>query len=200
MVGVVAGYLLTGCAAQRQQTEQLTAQVARLQDEVAGIQLNQRQIHQDLKRLHSESEAKLDSLDSKIDEVENAILSVKAKTDQFEVRRDGNTLNFTVPGGRQVSLANKQSRSSIGITAEDANRYLYNGEFYENGIRVLSVERDSRAERAGIRARDIIYRINGENIVDRKMFFERVYRHGDRTLMVELLRDGALQQVSIKPR
>jgi regulator of sigma E protease len=71
--------------------------------------------------------------------------------------------------------------------------------FQDQAVVVGKVERDSPAERAGIRVGDTIVRVAGENTDTWERFFFAIATKPDRDVTLSVLRDGTEQQVTVRP-
>jgi serine protease Do len=84
-----------------------------------------------------------------------------------------------------------QSSARSGVMVENLTRQL--GEFFGakngNGVLVRSVEKDSRAERAGFRAGDVIVRVGDQSIHDTSDFTHSLHSRSAGNVEVEILRD-----------
>jgi serine protease Do len=84
-----------------------------------------------------------------------------------------------------------QSSARSGVMVENLTRQL--GEFFGakngNGVLVRSVEKDSRADHAGLRAGDVIVRVGDQSIHDTSDFSHALHSRSSGNVEVEVLRD-----------
>jgi membrane-associated protease RseP (regulator of RpoE activity) len=98
-----------------------------------------------------------------------------------------------------VSVVVVHSSGRSGLMVENLTPQL--GEFFgaKNGTGVLvrSVEKGSRAEKAGFRAGDVITKVNGESISDTGDFTHAIRSHKDSPATVSVIRDKKEQTLTL---
>jgi len=91
------------------------------------------------------------------------------------------------------------SSARSGLMVENITQQL--GDFFGvkngNGVLVRSVEKGSRAEKAGFRAGDVIVKINGESVHDISDFSHAVRSRSSNTVSVGVVRDKKDQTLSL---
>jgi len=122
---------------------------------------------------------------------------------------DGKEFKFTMPTmpvmpvmpDIDVPLSIVVVHSSVrsGLMVENLTAQL--GDFFGakngQGVLVRSVEKGSRADKAGFRAGDVIVRINGEPIHDSGDFSHALRSHKDNTASISVIRDKKEQTITI---
>ena len=122
---------------------------------------------------------------------------------------DGKEFKFTMPNmpvmptmpdiEMPVSIVVVHSSARSGLMVENLTPQL--GDFFgaKNGVGVLvrSVEKGSRADKAGFRAGDVIIKINGEPIHDSGDFSQALRSRKDNTASISVIRDKKEQTISI---
>jgi len=98
-----------------------------------------------------------------------------------------------------VSIVMVHSATRSGLMVENLTPQL--GDFFGakngQGVLVRSVEKGSRAEKAGFRAGDVIVRVNGEPINDTGDFTHALRGHKDNTVNVNIIRDKKEQTLTL---
>lgn len=98
-----------------------------------------------------------------------------------------------------VSVVVVHSSMRSGLMVENITPQL--GEFFgvKNGAGVLvrSVEKGSRAEKAGIRAGDVVVRVNNENVNDTSDFTRALRSRGGNTVTLGIMRDKREQTLTL---
>src|SRR3989454_8044166 len=98
-----------------------------------------------------------------------------------------------------VSIVVVHSSTRSGLMVENLTPQL--GDFFGakngQGVLVRSVEKGSRAEKAGFRAGDVIVRVNGETIHDVGDFSHALNGRKDNTATVGIIRDKKQQTLSL---
>src|SRR5580704_503998 len=98
-----------------------------------------------------------------------------------------------------VSIVVVHSSARSGLMVENLTPQL--GDFFgaKNGVGVLvrSVEKGSRADKAGFHAGDVIVKINGEPIHDSGDFSHALRSHKDNTASISVIRDKKEQTITI---
>lgn len=99
-----------------------------------------------------------------------------------------------VPSFHMVQIA-----SRYGVSVEDLTPQLaeYFGVKTQSGVLVRSVERGSPAETAGIRAGDVITKVNNASVSNAGEF-RRMLRKGEGSLSIGVVRDKREQSLTIK--
>ncbi len=96
--------------------------------------------------------------------------------------------DFDVPN---ISVVYAHSSARSGLMVENLTPQL--GEFFGakdgNGVLVRSVERGSRAEKAGMRAGDVIVRVADQTIHDTSDFSHALHSRGTGSVSVRVIRD-----------
>ena len=98
-----------------------------------------------------------------------------------------------------VSIVVVHSSARSGLMVENLTPQLgdYFGVKNGEGVLVRSVERGSRAEKAGFRAGDIITKVNGEPIRDAGDFTHALHSRKDNTVSIGIVRDKKEQSVTL---
>src|SRR5713101_6224068 len=98
-----------------------------------------------------------------------------------------------------VSIVVLHSSTRSGLMVENLTPQL--GDFFGakngQGVLVRSVEKGSRAEKAGFRAGDVIVRVNGEPINDTGDFTHALRGRKDNTVNVNIIRDKKEQTLTL---
>ncbi|MGB6679351.1 MAG: PDZ domain-containing protein [Terriglobales bacterium] len=98
-----------------------------------------------------------------------------------------------------VSIVVVHSSARSGLMVENLTPQL--GDFFGakngEGVLVRSVEKGSRAEKAGFHAGDVIVKINGEPIHDSGDFSQALRSRKDNTASISVIRDKKEQTISI---
>ncbi len=103
--------------------------------------------------------------------------------------------DFDVP----VNVVVVHSSQRSGLMVENLTPQLgdYFGTKNGKGILVRSVEKGSRAEKAGFRAGDVIIKINGESVSDSSDFSHLIRGRKDNSVKVGILRDKKEQTITL---
>jgi serine protease Do len=92
-----------------------------------------------------------------------------------------------------------QSSARSGVMVENLTRQL--GEFFGSkdgvGVLVRSVEKDSRADRAGLRAGDVIVRVGDQSIHDTSDFAHALHPRSAGTIDLGIIRDRKAQTLTL---
>jgi len=119
----------------------------------------------------------------------------KAKEFHFEMPNMPNLPDFDMP----VSIVVVHSSVRSGLMVENLTPQL--GDFFGGkngeGVLVRSVEKGSRADKAGFRAGDVIVKINGEPIHDSGDFSHALRSRRDNTAKINILRDRKEQSITL---
>ncbi len=98
-----------------------------------------------------------------------------------------------------VSIVVARSSARSGLMVENLTPQL--GEFFGakdgNGVLVRSVEKGSHAEKAGLRAGDVIVKVNGEAIHDTGDFTHALRSHKETTASIAIIRDKKEQTITL---
>lgn len=93
------------------------------------------------------------------------------------------------------------SGNNIGVGVSPLTKQL--GEFFGveggKGLLINEVRKDSPAERAGLRAGDIIVEINGKEVRDRMDIFRGIGVEQEGDVMLTIVRDRGRQTISVTP-
>ena len=137
-------------------------------------------------------------------------LADRKKNYSYNSSPDGKEYKFTMPvmptmpvlpdlPEMPVSIVVVHSSARSGLMVENLTPQL--GDFFgaKNGVGVLvrSVEKGSRADKAGFRAGDVIVKINGEPIHDSGDFSQALRSRKDNTASISVIRDKKEQTISI---
>jgi serine protease Do len=98
-----------------------------------------------------------------------------------------------------VSIVVVHSSARSGLMVENLTPQLgdYFGVKNGEGVLVRSVERGSRAEKAGFRAGDVITKVNGEPVRDSGDFTHALHSRKDNTVSIGIVRDKKEQSVTL---
>jgi serine protease Do len=103
--------------------------------------------------------------------------------------------DFDIP----VSIVVARSSARSGLMVENITPQL--GDFFGakngDGVLIRSVEKGSRAEKAGLRAGDVIVKVNGETIHDTGDFTHTLRSHKETTASIGIIRDKKEQTVTL---
>jgi serine protease Do len=122
----------------------------------------------------------------------------KAKDNDFhfEIPPIPNLPDFDVPA-IDVVMAHSSVRS--GVMVENLTPQL--GEFFGakngNGVLVRSVEKGSRGDKAGLRAGDVVVRVDGQTVHDTSDFTHALRSRNGGSVNVEVIRDKKAQTLTI---
>ncbi|MGH9539410.1 MAG: PDZ domain-containing protein, partial [Terriglobales bacterium] len=98
-----------------------------------------------------------------------------------------------------VSIVVVHSSARSGLMVENLTPQL--GDFFGakngQGVLVRSVEKGSRAEKAGFRAGDVIVKVNGESINDSGDFTHAIHGRKNSTVNVSIIRDRKEQTLTL---
>jgi membrane-associated protease RseP (regulator of RpoE activity) len=119
---------------------------------------------------------------------------------------EGKEFNFTMPAipaipdiDVPVSVVVVHSSMRSGLMVENLTPQL--GDFFGarngEGVLVRSVDKGSRAEKAGFRAGDVIVRVNGEAIHDSGDFSHALHSRNDNKVTVSIIRDKKEQTLTL---
>jgi serine protease Do len=105
------------------------------------------------------------------------------------------TPDIDIPGIMVMTTASAHN----GLTVENITPQL--GDFFGvkngNGVLVRSVEKGSRAEKAGFRAGDVIVKINGESVHDTSDFTHAVRSRNGNSIGVSVIREKKEQNLTL---
>lgn len=105
--------------------------------------------------------------------------------------RNGDNDNFNFKMSPHIYNYNWNDRPRLGVQVQDTED--------EKGVKVLEVEDDEPADKAGLKEDDVITQVNGKNItsVDDIKAIMRTMKKGD-TLKVTFMRDGKTETADVK--
>ncbi len=124
----------------------------------------------------------------------------------YFVKPDGKEFHFEMPAIPQlpdfdvpVSVVMAHSSVRSGLMVENLTPQLgdYFGTKNGQGVLVRSVEKGSRADKAGFHAGDVIVKINGEAIHDSSDFSHALRSRKDNTATINVLRDRKEQTITL---
>jgi serine protease Do len=120
----------------------------------------------------------------------------KDKDFHFEMPQMPNMPDFDVPN---IGVVVVHSSVRSGLMVENLTPQL--GEFFGakngNGVLVRSVEKGSRADKAGLRAGDVITRVGDQFIHDTSDFTHALHSHSSGSVNVGVIRDKKEQTLTI---
>jgi serine protease Do len=120
----------------------------------------------------------------------------KDKEFHFEMPQMPNMPDFDVPN---VGVVVVHSSMRSGLMVENLTPQL--GEFFGakngNGVLVRSVEKGSRADKAGLRAGDVITRVGDQPVHDTSDFTHAVHGHSAGSVSVGVIRDKKEQTLTL---
>lgn len=136
-------------------------------------------------------------------------LADRKKSYSYNFGPDGKQFKFNMPTmpampvmpdiDLPVSIVMVHSSMRSGLMVENLTPQL--GDFFGakngQGVLVRSVEKGSRADKAGFRAGDVIVKINGEPIHDSGDFSHALRSHKDGTASISVIRDKKEQTITI---
>lgn len=136
-------------------------------------------------------------------------LSERKKSYAYSVGPNGKEFKFTMPAippippmpdlDIPISIVVAHSSARSGLMVENLTPQL--GEFFGtkdgNGVLVRSVEKSSLADKAGLRAGDIITKINGAVVHDASDFTHALRARKTNTASVVILRDKREQTITL---
>jgi len=129
-----------------------------------------------------------------------------ARKSAFAFANDGKAFKFAMPAmpampemDIPVSVVVVHSSARSGLMVENLTPQLadFFGAKQGKGILVRSVDKGSRAERAGFRAGDVIVRVNDESINDTGDFTHALHSRKDNTVTVGIVRDRKEQILTL---
>jgi serine protease Do len=124
----------------------------------------------------------------------------------FTLANDGKAFKFAMPAmppmpdmDIPVSVVVVHSSARSGLMVENLTPQLadFFGAKQGKGILVRSVDKGSRAEKAGFRAGDVIVRVDGNSIDDTGDFTHALHNRKDNTVSVGIIRDKKEQTVTL---
>jgi serine protease Do len=127
---------------------------------------------------------------------EYAMAFPKAKEFQFEMPKIAPMPDIDIPSINMVVVT---SSARSGLMVENLTPQL--GEFFGvkngNGVLVRTVEKGSRAEKAGFRAGDVIVKVNDELVHDTSDFTHAVKSRSGNSISVGVIRDKKEQNLNL---
>jgi membrane-associated protease RseP (regulator of RpoE activity) len=70
----------------------------------------------------------------------------------------------------------------------------------DHGLLAIDVVKESPAAAAGVRAHDILLKLDGEELANQAKLIELVQARGEKTISLEIIREGKKQVLTISPR
>ena len=136
-----------------------------------------------------------------------AVIGINSSIKSLSSSSDGQAgsigLGFAIPSDLVVSIADQliasgsASHGMLGVTVKAATTTVGSDTYV--GAEVQDVSAGSGASAAGIRAGDVIVKVEGQEVTSPKQLigYVRRYKAGD-TIAMTIVRDGATQDVSVR--
>ena len=136
-----------------------------------------------------------------------AVIGINSSIKSLATSSDGQAgsigLGFAIPSDLVVSIADQliasgsASHGMLGVTVKAATTTVGSDTYV--GAEVQDVSAGSGASAAGIRAGDVIVKVEGQEVTSPKQLigYVRRYKAGD-TITMTIVRDGATQDVSVR--
>ena len=136
-----------------------------------------------------------------------AVIGINSSIKSLATSSDGQAgsigLGFAIPSDLVVSIADQliasgtASHGMLGVTVKAATTTVGSDTYV--GAEVQDVSAGSGASAAGIRAGDVIVKVEGQEVTSPKQLigYVRRYKAGD-TVTMTIVRDGATQDVSVR--
>ena len=136
-----------------------------------------------------------------------AVIGINSSIKSLATSSDGQAgsigLGFAIPSDLVVSVADQliasgtASHGMLGVTVKAATTTVGSDTYV--GAEVQDVSAGSGASAAGIRAGDVIVKVEGQEVTSPKQLigYVRRYKAGD-TIAMTIVRDGATQDVSVR--
>lgn len=136
-----------------------------------------------------------------------AVIGINSSIKSLATSSDGQAgsigLGFAIPSDLVVSIADQliasgsASHGMLGVTVKAATTTVGSDTYV--GAEVQDVSAGSGASAAGIRAGDVIVKVEGQEVISPKQLigYVRRYKAGD-TVTMTIVRDGATQDVSVR--
>ena len=136
-----------------------------------------------------------------------AVIGINSSIKSLSSSSDGQAgsigLGFAIPSDLVVSIADQliasgsASHGMLGVTVKAATTTVGSDTYV--GAEVQDVSAGSGASAAGIRAGDVIVKVEGQEVTSPKQLigYVRRYKAGD-TVTMTIVRDGATQDVSVR--
>ena len=136
-----------------------------------------------------------------------AVIGINSSIKSLATSSDGQAgsigLGFAIPSDLVVSIADQliasgsASHGMLGVTVKAATTTVGSDTYV--GAEVQDVSAGSGASAAGIRAGDVIVKVEGQEVTSPKQLigYVRRYKAGD-TVSMTIVRDGATQDVSVR--
>ena len=136
-----------------------------------------------------------------------AVIGINSSIKSLATSSDGQAgsigLGFAIPSDLVVSIADQliasgsASHGLLGVTVKAATTTVGSDTYV--GAEVQDVSAGSGASAAGIRAGDVIVKVEGQEVTSPKQLigYVRRYKAGD-TVTMTIVRDGATQDVSVR--
>ena len=136
-----------------------------------------------------------------------AVIGINSSIKSLASSSDGQAgsigLGFAIPSDLVVSVADQliasgsASHGMLGVTVKAATTTVGSDTYV--GAQVQEVSSGSGASAAGIRAGDVIVKVEGQEVTSPKQLigYVRRYKAGD-TIAMTIVRDGATQDVSVR--
>ena len=133
------------------------------------------------------------------------ITSMKFASEEVEGMGFALPINETLNLVEEIISSGKVNRPTLGISAISLDRFssyeLYMYKINTNlrkGIYVASVQRNSAADKAGIKAGDVIVSADGKEIEEYKDFLSMLYRHkANDTVEMTINRNGTTKTIQV---
>jgi serine protease Do len=126
----------------------------------------------------------------------NEFAHTKMKDFHYEIPAMPNLPDFDMPG---INVVVVHSSARSGLMVENLTPQL--GEFFGvkngNGVLIRSVEKGSRAEKAGFRAGDIIVKVNDQPVHDSSDFTHALRSRNGGAISVGVIRDKKEQNLNL---
>jgi len=120
------------------------------------------------------------------------------------VLRGGKKLKFQVQPRVRVTLGPVQAQPAafwIGVSVSAIGPALRSQLQLpqDKGLAVIEVMKDSPAAKAGIKLHDILLTMDGKPLADQQKLIEVVQANGEKSVALEVVREGKTQAIEVKP-
>lgn len=104
-------------------------------------------------------------------------------------------------GASGYSYSYSVSRRRIGVQTMQISKQLadYFGVSSGRGLLITSVEKESAAEKAGLKAGDVIVDVDGHSIEDSSELVDAINRKDDGTINIKITRNRSEMQITVNP-